>query len=111
VLGLLGMPYEAPFFGQDSLNTPAEGRLAFFNHNHDVAIYRDGHLVVFGLGKSVNTFSYDPGSDRYAPAPRDPELERLGVAYFQTAYELFEAGRYLPSVAAAGQAAATGGQK
>ncbi len=111
VLGLLWMPYEAPFFGQDSLNTPAEGRLAFFNHNHDVAIYRDGHLVVFGLGKSVNTFSYDPGSDRYAPAPRDPELERLGVAYFQTAYELFEAGRYLPSVAAAGQAAATGGQK
>ena len=32
VLGLLGMPYEAPFFGQDSLHTPAEGRLAFFNH-------------------------------------------------------------------------------
>ncbi len=110
VLGLLGMPYEAPFFGQDSLNTPAEGRLAFFNHNHDVAIYRDGHLVVFGLGKTVNTFSYDPGSDRYAAAPRDPELERLGIAYYQTAYELFEGGRYLPS-ADAGQAAATGGSK
>ncbi len=23
VLGLLGLPYEAPFFGQDALNTPA----------------------------------------------------------------------------------------
>ena len=110
VLGLLGMPYEAPFFGQDALNTPAADRLAFFNHNHDVAIYRDGHLVVFGLGKTVSTFSYDPRSDRYAPAPSDPELERLGVAYYQTAYELFEGGRYLPS-AAAGQAAAAGGSK
>ncbi|HEY8266665.1 MAG TPA: LTA synthase family protein [Steroidobacteraceae bacterium] len=110
VLGLLGLPYEAPFFGQDALNTPADRRLAFFNHNHDVAIYRDGNLVVFGLGKTVNTFSYDSGNDRYAPAPRDPELERLGVAYYQTAYELFEGGRYLPS-ADAGQAAVAGGSK
>lgn len=97
VLGLLGLPYEAPFFGQDALHTPAEGRVAFFNHNHDVAIYRDGRLVVFGLGKKVETYRYDPGSDRYAPAPPDPELERLGVAYYQTAYELFEGRRYLPS--------------
>lgn len=110
VLGMLGMPYEAPFFGQDALNTPAEGRLAFFNHNHDVAIYRDGHLVVFGLDKTVNTFRYDPGSDRYSPAPRDQELERLGVAYFQTAYELFEGGRYLPS-APVGQVADAGLEK
>ncbi len=97
VLGLLGLPYEAPFFGQDSLNTPAEDRIALFNHNHDVAIYRDGRLVVFGLGKSVNTFHYDPAADRYTPAARDPELERLGIAYFQTAYDLFERGYYLPS--------------
>ena len=97
VLGLLGLPYEAPFFGQDSLNTPSEGRVALFNHNHDVAIYRDGRLVVFGLGKSVNTLDYDPAADRYRPAARDPELERLGIAYFQTAYELFEGGNYLPS--------------
>jgi phosphoglycerol transferase MdoB-like AlkP superfamily enzyme len=97
VLGLLGLPYEAPFFGQDALHTPAAGRVAFFNHNHDVAIYRDGRLVVYGLGKKVGTYRYDPGSDRYSPAPRDPGLERLGIAYFQTAYDLFEGGRYLPS--------------
>jgi hypothetical protein len=58
----------------------------------------------------VNTFRYDPSSDRYAPAPPDSELERLGVAYFQTAYELFEGGRYLPS-AATGQASGVGGQQ
>jgi phosphoglycerol transferase MdoB-like AlkP superfamily enzyme len=97
VLGLLGLPYEAPFFGQDALHAPVDGRVALFNHNHDVAIYRDGHLVVFGLGKSVTTYRYDRASDRVVPAPRDPELERLGIAYFQTAYELFEGGRYLPS--------------
>jgi phosphoglycerol transferase MdoB-like AlkP superfamily enzyme len=107
VLGLLGLPYEAPFFGRDALRAPAEGRIAFFNHNHDVAIYRDGRLVVYGLGKRVSTFRYDPGSDAYAPAPRDPELERLGIAFFQTAYELFEDRRYRPSSAPARQAART----
>jgi phosphoglycerol transferase MdoB-like AlkP superfamily enzyme len=97
VLGLLGLPYEAPFFGQDVLHAPADGRVAFFNHNHDVAVYRDGEIVVFGLKKSVHTYRYDAATDSYSPAPRDPELERLGLAYFQTAYELFESHRYEPA--------------
>jgi len=97
LLDLPGLPYEAPFFGQDALSTPTAHRVALFNHNHDVAIYRDGRIVVFGLKKSVNTYRYDPVTDRYSPAARDPELERLGIAYFQTAYELFEERRYQPS--------------
>jgi len=97
VLGLLGLPYEAPFFGQDVLSTPPEHRIALFNHNHDVAIYRDGRMVVFGLKKEVSNYRYDPATDRYSPAPPDPELERLGIAYFQTAYELFASHRYEPA--------------
>ena len=97
VMGLLGLPYQAPFFGQDVLSTAAEHRVALFNHNHDVAIYRDGRIVVFGLKKAVSHFSYDQATDRYAPAAPDLELERLGVAYFQTAYELFATRRYRPS--------------
>ncbi len=108
VLGLLGLPYEAPFFGQDVLHTPPKGRVAFFNHNHDVAIYRDGRIVVLGLGGSVETFRYDPETDRYSPLPHDAELERLGIAYYQTAYELFEQRRYRPSTPPLQQAARTG---
>ena len=99
VLGLLGLPYEAPFFGQDALNTPPRSRVALFNHNHDVAIYRDGRIVVFGLRKSVDTYRYDPATDTYSASTPDPALERLGIAYFQTAYELFEQHRYQPSEA------------
>jgi phosphoglycerol transferase MdoB-like AlkP superfamily enzyme len=99
VLGMLGLPYSAPFFGQDALNTPSDRRVAFFNHNHDVAIYRDGRMVVFGLKKSIRTYDYDPSTNTYAAAPRDLELERLGIAYYQTAYELFDERRYLPSSA------------
>ena len=99
VLGLLGLPYEAPFFGQDVLNAPAENRVALFNHNHDVAIFRNGRIVVFGLKQSVSYYDYDAATDSYAPAAPDPELERLGIAYFQTAYELFSAHRYEPASA------------
>lgn len=101
VLGLLGLPYEAPFFGQDVLSAPTEHRIAFFNHNHDVAIYRDGHLVVFGLRKEVHHYHYDPATDTYEPAAPDAGLERLGIAYFQTAYELFTSHHYEPSEAPA----------
>ena len=107
VLGLLGLPYEAPFFGQDALRAPTEHRVAFFNHNHDVAIYRDGRMVVFGLHREVTDWFYDPATDRYAPAPPDPELERLGMAYFQTAYELFAQKRYLPATERAQTASTT----
>jgi phosphoglycerol transferase MdoB-like AlkP superfamily enzyme len=107
VLGLLGLQYEAPFFGQDALHVPPQHRIALFNHNHDVAIYRDGRIVVFGLKKAVDTYRYDAATDRYSRASRDPELERLGIAYFQTAYELFEQHRYLPSAAPMRQAATT----
>jgi len=101
VLGLLGLPYEAPFFGQDVLSAPTEHRIAFFNHNHDVAIYRDCHLVVFGLRKEVHYYRYDPATDTYEPAAPDAGLERLGIAYFQTAYELFTSHHYEPSDAPA----------
>ena len=52
---------------------------------------------MFGLGRKARNYRYDPGKDHYDPAAPDPALERLGVAYFQTAYELFESRHYLPS--------------
>jgi phosphoglycerol transferase MdoB-like AlkP superfamily enzyme len=94
VLGLLGLPYEAPFFGQDVLHTPAEHRVAFFSHNHDVAIYQGNTLAILGLGKSIENVTYDRATDTYKPAPSAPKLNDLGVAYYQTAYELFHAHRY-----------------
>jgi phosphoglycerol transferase MdoB-like AlkP superfamily enzyme len=94
VLGLLGFAYEAPFFGQDVLHTPAEGRIALFSHNHDVAAYRDGKLVVLGLNRNVTTLQYDASSDRYAHIANDPDLTKVAIAYFQTGYELFEGRRW-----------------
>ncbi|MGI9245797.1 MAG: LTA synthase family protein [Steroidobacteraceae bacterium] len=94
VLGLLGLPYEAPFFGVDVLHAPPEPRIALFSHNHDVAIYRDGVLEVFGLGKTVDSFRYDREHRSFSAIAQDPALTALGIAYFQTAAELFKAHAY-----------------
>jgi phosphoglycerol transferase MdoB-like AlkP superfamily enzyme len=94
VLGLLGLPYEAPFFGQDVLHAPEGSRVALFSHDHDVAIYRNRRLAVLGLDGKVRDYLYDQGNDQLTPTGPDPELDALGIAYFQTAAELFEAHRY-----------------
>ena len=94
VLGLLGLPYDAPFFGSDVLHDPPHGRVALFSHNHDVAIYRDDELVVFGLGKTAATYHYDRTRDTFTPAIDRTGLQALGIAYFQTAAELFQAHHY-----------------
>ena len=89
VLGLLGLSYRAPFFGRDILNTPDAEPVAFFSHNHNVAIYRGSELEVYGLNQAAWSLTYDRGSERYTPVATDQALRRLGVAYYQTAYELF----------------------
>jgi phosphoglycerol transferase MdoB-like AlkP superfamily enzyme len=94
VLGLLGLPYEAPFFGQDVLHSPESSRIALFSHDHDVAIYRDGRLAVLGMDGKAHDFLYDRSSESFTSVAPDPELDALGIAYFQTAAELFKDHRY-----------------
>jgi phosphoglycerol transferase MdoB-like AlkP superfamily enzyme len=93
-LGLLGFAYHAPFFGEDVMNGSKEQRVAFFSHNHDVALYQNGELAILGLNKSVEDVFYDAATDTYRPAPLNPRLNDLAVAYYQTAFELFRQRRY-----------------
>ena len=94
VLGLLGLPYEAPFFGEDVLDHPNQRRVALFSHNHDIAILEGKRLMVYGLGGGSSEFTYDRAHETFTPVPKDPALESLGIAYFQTASELFASHRY-----------------
>jgi phosphoglycerol transferase MdoB-like AlkP superfamily enzyme len=94
VLGLLGLPYSAPFFGEDVMRAPAVNRVALFSHNHDVALYRNGELAILGLGKSVQDLQYDRVTDSYRVTAPNPALNDLAMAYYQTAFELFRARRY-----------------
>ncbi|WP_084197254.1 LTA synthase family protein [Solimonas soli] len=96
VMGLLGLPYEAPFFGQDVLHWNGGPRTLLFNHNHDVAVLREGEMAILGLNREVDVQSYHrkagPPSrdvDDFHPAPFDQNLVDLAVAYYQTGYRLF----------------------
>jgi phosphoglycerol transferase MdoB-like AlkP superfamily enzyme len=94
VLGLLGFAYEAPFFGTDVLACSTCERMTLFSHNHDVAVYKEGELAVFGLNKELNTVQYNRAADSYTEVPQNEELTDLGVAIYQTAYELFRDQKY-----------------
>lgn len=101
VLGLLGLPYEAPFFGQDALNWQGGPRTLLFNHNHSVAAFRDGHLVILDLRRKVSCQRYERAegsarreADRFTTEACDPGLVDLTTAYYQLGYELFTQGEY-----------------
>lgn len=94
VLGLLGLPYEAPFFGQNVLEQSPTPSILLFNHNHNVALYQQEKLVVLGLHADVKTFQYKLGSNQFDEIPNDPNLTDLATAYYQCAFDLFKEHRY-----------------
>ena len=101
VLGLLGLPYEAPFFGRDVLHHPDPHRVLLFNHNQTVALLRDEELALLGLQRRARSVHHqrDPRRaprerDAYEPIPRDAQLVDLATAYYQTAAAMFQAGQY-----------------
>jgi phosphoglycerol transferase MdoB-like AlkP superfamily enzyme len=94
VLGLLGLPYQAPFFGRDIIADTEGPPIMLFSHNHDVALFDGEKLVVLGMQRQSWTYRYDRASDTLTPAVRDPNLEALTVAYYQTAAELFRTHHY-----------------
>jgi phosphoglycerol transferase MdoB-like AlkP superfamily enzyme len=95
VLGLLGLPYTSPFYGEDVLAARAgQSHPILLNHNHDVALLLADRLVVLGLNRRAETYRYDAAADRLEPLPEDQELTDLATAYYQTAFELFKEHRY-----------------
>jgi phosphoglycerol transferase MdoB-like AlkP superfamily enzyme len=93
ILGLLGLPYEAPFYGVDALkaSTPSV-RPVTFSHNHNIAIYAEGNLTVLGLNKEARSFRYENG--KTSDAPLDQHAADLLTATLQTAYEKFTEHSY-----------------
>jgi len=96
VMGLLGLPFTAPFYGQDVLHWPAgKERSILVNHGRDVALLSGRKLVVLGLHKSATVFDYDARTYDIHKAAPDPALVDLATAYYQTAFDLFEFHHYL----------------
>jgi phosphoglycerol transferase MdoB-like AlkP superfamily enzyme len=99
LLGLLNFSYVSTFMGRDLLKIrPEEGRL-LVSHNHDVGYCRDGIMVVLGLKKTVHCYDYDLETYQMRRF-ENAEMDRCGrlleeaVAYFQTAYHLYDKGLY-----------------
>ncbi|MCL1980454.1 MAG: LTA synthase family protein [Proteobacteria bacterium] len=96
VLGLLGLPYTAPFFGQNVFGVEHDqARTLLFNHNHDVVLYQDGKLAVLGLRNTAHTYAYRLGNATMQEIPQDEAMVDLATAYYQTAYDLFVHHQYL----------------
>jgi len=98
ILGMLGRPYDTLFFGRDLLNSPPEGGRVLLNHNRDIGLFRQDHLVVLGINKTVEYYHGNPKAESMQrvshPDAVDLEVEKDAVALFQMADELYTHERY-----------------
>jgi phosphoglycerol transferase MdoB-like AlkP superfamily enzyme len=95
VMGLLGLPYSAPFFGQNIFAESDNARVLLFNHNHDVALYQNGRLAVLGLRNDVHTYAYRLGDEGMQEIAQDKTLVDLATAYYKTAFNFFLHHQYI----------------
>jgi len=93
VLGMLGLEYEAPFFGQDVLHTRGP-RTLLFNHNYQIAVYSGNELAILDLQQDADSYLYDKSADRFTHLQPNEENIDLAVAYYQTAFQMFRQHRY-----------------
>ena len=96
VLGLLGLPYTAPFYGRDVLtdNPLPDRHPVFLNHNHDVAMMVGDRLAVLGLHKAAHLYRYDRTENTLTPMPDDLQMFNRTTAIYQTAFDLFSQHLY-----------------
>jgi len=95
IMGLLGLRFEAPFYGQDILHrNNNKPHPILVNHGRDVGMLYGDKLIVLGLRKSVKAFKYDATKNTMARIRPDPDLVDLTTAFYQTAYDLFSRRRF-----------------
>jgi len=92
VLGLLGVTYEAPFFGQNVFQLPPDQpSILPFNHNYVVALMQDDKLALLDLNQAAFGEHYDPKSNSFTMLQSDHDSQiHLAVAYYQIAFEQFK---------------------
>ncbi len=98
IMGVLRMPYISQFFGHDLLSGQNDPPRAFLSHNRDVALFRNHHLAVLGLGQTEDLWQIDSvtASAVRLPLEEDPELIRDAIACYQTAYYSYERRKLHP---------------
>lgn len=98
ILDLLNKTYASEFFGRSLLATPVDRRWALLSHNRDVALFRDNRLAVLGIRKGTELWQRDPTTGKFQllPEDRDSSLVLDAIAYYQTAFDLFEHHRLTP---------------
>lgn len=107
LVALSGITCDVPFLGRDLSSLEDGPGRAFVQHNRDVGYLTDDVLVVLGLQKTVTFYKRDGRTSSTLSLVSHNHvdehmrgLEDDAVAVFQTAYEVYRAGRYLPSIPA-----------
>lgn len=91
LLGLLGWSYPSNLYGKNVL-LPGYQPRALVGTYQKLGYLRKGQLLILSPRQQAATFSWQPGKEEQQPVSMDSTLLHTGVAWYQTAYDLFKTG-------------------
>ena len=94
IMGILGLPYQGPFYGRDVLDPEAPlSQPVLLNYNHDVALYENQELAVSSLNRELNSYKYTEDK-KTIEIDDNIQMQELLTAYLQTSYSLYRGRKY-----------------
>jgi phosphoglycerol transferase MdoB-like AlkP superfamily enzyme len=98
IMGILNVPYNSQFFGDDLLKLPHDKGRAFLSLNRDVAMVRSGRMAVLGMHQTQELWRCDAETGEFTSLEltEDRDLVDDVIAYFQTASEFVDRHQLKP---------------
>jgi phosphoglycerol transferase MdoB-like AlkP superfamily enzyme len=94
LLGLLGFAYDSTFYGRDLLREDPREPYVLLQHDRDIARLRGSRLTLLSTGMQAYAFDLDSSSSSFGRSAPSEEEIRDTAALYQSAFRLFENGRY-----------------
>lgn len=93
LFGYLNWSYENNFFGRDITKMSSKEERAFIGNHRKVSLLKENQLIVLETNKKHVSYLWNKEKNTLKKAKTDPILLKETISYYQSAFELFKAGK------------------
>ncbi|MCI5567210.1 MAG: LTA synthase family protein [Veillonellaceae bacterium] len=94
LLGMLGISYESNFMGRDIAMVPKGQEHVFISTYQSLGYIKNDKLIVLKPGQQSESLTIDDwATSKYEQSPEDADTLDEAIAWYQTAGDLFHAGK------------------
>lgn len=92
LFSLLNWTYDSNLFGRDILTMKPSEERAFIGNYRKLGLLKDDKVMVLGVQKKANFYSWERATNELMPLPEDASFLKETISYYQVADYLFSNG-------------------